>query len=127
LDGTVTVGVAPNAPETVTPTAVGVVFPEALDDADDDELDDGPGLEVEPHAASVTADAASNTARWREPLNTITSFRRGWQQQAPRVVRAVITAAWGVGESCLPAGAGIRGFPAEPGPRRDVVIEFVSV
>ena len=71
LAGTVTVGVAPNAPETLTPTAV--VVPPVADDDPDDELD----LELELHAVSMTAGTTSNAARRREPKSTDTPF--GWK------------------------------------------------
>jgi hypothetical protein len=73
--GTVTVGVAPNLPETVTPTAVVVVLDgPADDDPDDDEFDDELGLELEPHAASITTGTTSNTATRRGPICTDTPF-----------------------------------------------------
>src|SRR5882762_1047656 len=65
--GTVSVGVAPNAPESTTPAAVVV---------DGAGSDFGPDLASVPHAASIAAGTISNAARRREPRNTDTPF--GW-------------------------------------------------
>jgi len=69
----VRVGVAPKAPETVTPTAVVVVLADAPDDPDAG-LDEWLGLELELHAVSSTAGTTSKTAEWRGPISTNTSF-----------------------------------------------------
>ena len=87
--GTVTLGVAPKAPETVIPTAVVVVLDDPLDDdPDDDESDDGLGLALEPQAASSTTGTTSNTAIRRGPICTNTPF--GWNRgsKTATIVRA---------------------------------------
>jgi hypothetical protein len=87
--GTVRVGVAPKAPETAIPTAVVVVLDGPLDDdPDEDESDDGLGLEFEPHAASITTGTTSNTAKRRGPISTNTPFGLNRGSKAPSLVRA---------------------------------------
>lgn len=62
LGGTVSVGVAPNEPETSTPTAVVLVFAGAADDdPGGDELE--AGLDLELQAVRITAGTSNNPAR----------------------------------------------------------------